>query len=184
MANYFTDRVVEHPGRVRLTPVSGEANVYDMEREEGAVTETGTPFSADEFNGIAQDILDKIATGGKGLKVGTCTTATSTATKEVTLPDFTLETNAVIGVIFSNMASPTTQTVYLNVNGTGAKRIVTGLVHSLALQTGTFYSGDVREAWSGKDLKLFFYTGTYWYLINPDVMSYSELEDLEDSLNI
>lgn len=60
MANYFTDRVVEFPGRVQLTEVSGQTDVYDVERAEGAVTETGTPFNAATFNAIAQDILDKI----------------------------------------------------------------------------------------------------------------------------
>jgi len=60
MADYFVDRVTEHPGRVQLTAVSGQADVYDMERAEGAVTEAGTPFNAATFNAIAQDILDKI----------------------------------------------------------------------------------------------------------------------------
>lgn len=60
MADYFVDRVVEHPGRVQMTPVSGQSDVYDMARAEGAVTETGTPFNAATFNAIAQDILDKI----------------------------------------------------------------------------------------------------------------------------
>lgn len=61
MADYFVDRVTEHPGRVQMTPVSGQSNVYDMTRAEGAVTETGTPFNADTFNAIAQDILDNTA---------------------------------------------------------------------------------------------------------------------------
>lgn len=60
MADYYIDRVVEHPGRVKMTPVSGQSDVYDMERAEGAVTEAGTPFNAATFNNIAQDILDKI----------------------------------------------------------------------------------------------------------------------------
>jgi len=60
MADYFTDRVVEYPGRIQLTAVSGQTDVYDVERAEGAVTETGTPFNAATFNDIAQDILDKI----------------------------------------------------------------------------------------------------------------------------
>lgn len=60
MADYFVDRVTEHPGRVQMTPVSGQSNVYDVERAEGAVTEAGTPFNAATFNAIAQDILDKI----------------------------------------------------------------------------------------------------------------------------
>ena len=59
MANYFTDRVVEYPGRVIMTPVQGEANTYDMSRAEGNVTTEGTPFNAETFNGIADDIIEE-----------------------------------------------------------------------------------------------------------------------------
>ena len=41
----FVDRVVQHPNRVRLTPVSGETNVYDMTRAEGTITTPGTPLN-------------------------------------------------------------------------------------------------------------------------------------------
>lgn len=46
----FTDRIVEHPGRVVMTPVSGETNTYDMTRAEGTVTEEGTPLNAANLN--------------------------------------------------------------------------------------------------------------------------------------
>lgn len=38
------DRVSTYPGRVRLTPVSGQENVYDLERADQP-TETGTPLN-------------------------------------------------------------------------------------------------------------------------------------------
>ena len=57
-SNYFTDRVVEYPGRVIMTPVQGEANTYDMSRAEGTVTTEGTPFNAQSFNQIADDIIE------------------------------------------------------------------------------------------------------------------------------
>lgn len=57
MANYFKDRVVQYPGRVTMTPVSGQANTYDMSRAEGNVTEAGTPFNAATFNDIADQII-------------------------------------------------------------------------------------------------------------------------------
>lgn len=44
----FTDRVVEHPGRVQLTNVSGD--VYDMERAEGEVYSDGTLLNASNLN--------------------------------------------------------------------------------------------------------------------------------------
>lgn len=58
MANYFSDRIVEYPGRIKLTQVSGETDTYDVERAEGTVTQIGTPFNADTFNDIAQNLLD------------------------------------------------------------------------------------------------------------------------------
>lgn len=44
----FTDRVVEHPGRVKLTNVSGD--VYDMTRAEGEVYSDGTLLNALNLN--------------------------------------------------------------------------------------------------------------------------------------
>lgn len=44
----FTDRVVEHPGRVQLTNVSGD--IYDLERAEGDVYTEGTLLNASNLN--------------------------------------------------------------------------------------------------------------------------------------
>lgn len=38
------DRVAKHPGRIKLTPVVGETNLYDMERADSPTTE-GTPIN-------------------------------------------------------------------------------------------------------------------------------------------
>lgn len=46
----FVDRIVDFPGRVKLTPVSGETDVYDMTREEGLVIEEGTLLNAANLN--------------------------------------------------------------------------------------------------------------------------------------
>ena len=68
--NAFIDRVVEHPGRVEIDPVSGagwttaditdgvltlddvsgDAFVADISREEGTVTEAGTALTADNMH--------------------------------------------------------------------------------------------------------------------------------------
>lgn len=37
-----TDKIVQHAHRYKLTPVSGEADTYDLEKIEGTVTESGT----------------------------------------------------------------------------------------------------------------------------------------------
>lgn len=65
MANtYFTDRVVQYPGRVTMTP-TGNENEYDLARAEGNVTEPGTPFNADMFNRIANQIIQDIVTNSE-----------------------------------------------------------------------------------------------------------------------
>lgn len=43
----FTNRLVENPGRVKLTPVAGQPNVYDVERQEGNIIQPGTPINAE-----------------------------------------------------------------------------------------------------------------------------------------
>ena len=46
----FTDRIVQYPGRVKMTPVSGQTNVYDMTAQEGTVTTEGTLLNAANLN--------------------------------------------------------------------------------------------------------------------------------------
>ena len=60
MANntYFTDRIAEHPGRVKLTNTSNSAQqTYDVERAEGAVTEEGTRINAAAMNQILNQVI-------------------------------------------------------------------------------------------------------------------------------
>ena len=59
----LVDRVVEYPGRVRLTPVPGEENVYDMSREEGEVTIWGTELNAENlYDGLGHVYEDYTGT--------------------------------------------------------------------------------------------------------------------------
>lgn len=160
MANYFTDRVVQHPGRVTMTPVAGETNTYDMARAEGTVTEPGTPFNAENFNGIADQIIEdtvELITGR--VFYGTCPTAASgTTDKIVTVdPDFKLVTGATIAVKFDNdcIATPGYQRK-LNVNGTGAISV------SVRGMTTMIYN-----PWSAGEVVLFTYDGTYWQMVSP-----------------
>lgn len=39
------DRIVEFPNRIKLVPVAGQPNVYDVEAQPGTVTEEGTPLN-------------------------------------------------------------------------------------------------------------------------------------------
>ena len=61
----FENRIVEHPGRVVLTPVSGLTNTYDADytAEEGEVTQEGTLLDADSMNSAVQDIVNSSIDG-------------------------------------------------------------------------------------------------------------------------
>ena len=51
----WADRQTEHPGRRRLT-AAGEADVYDITREEGLVVEEGDTLNAQTFNDLESRI--------------------------------------------------------------------------------------------------------------------------------
>lgn len=80
---------------------------------------------------------------------GTSSTAAGTTAKTATCSGFALKTGETIAVKFSNtntVAAPT-----LNVNGTGAKPIVTKTTTST-----------LKGAWSAGSIVLFTYDGTNW----------------------
>lgn len=49
MAIRFQDRIVQYPNRVKLTPVAGQANTYDVSRVEGNVTAEGTALNRENL---------------------------------------------------------------------------------------------------------------------------------------
>ena len=164
MANYFKDRVVQYPGRVTMTPVSGETNKYDMSRSEGTVTTDGTPFNAGAFN----TMLDKY-----GMHYGTCTTSAGTATKTVSCSGFALETGATIAVYFAYGNTSTSQ-LKLNVNSTGAKDIY-----------GIDRSGNTNKldgAWEESEVKIFVYDGNVFRLLDQNIITTAKLKSLETKL--
>lgn len=61
MANFFTDRSVEYPGRYRLASTD-DPNVYDLTRQEGTIYNAGTPLNAENLNNAMQDVIDMIPT--------------------------------------------------------------------------------------------------------------------------
>ena len=65
----FTDRIVQYPGRVKMTPVSGQTDVYDMTAQEGTVTTEGTLLNAANLNQQTQldsAVLEKFQNAGMG----------------------------------------------------------------------------------------------------------------------
>lgn len=59
----WVNRSTEFPTRRVLTPVSGEANTYDVSRSEGTITEAGDAFDATNMN----DLEGRIEAGFNGL---------------------------------------------------------------------------------------------------------------------
>lgn len=166
MASYFTDRVVQYPGRVTLTP-TGASDTYDMARAEGTVTNPGSPLNAETFNGA----IDLYA-----MFYGTCSTAASSSTKTVSCAGFELVTGATIAVAFTNTTTYT-GTTYLNVNGTGAKQI-RGIPRSTTSNTR------MDGAWEAGETKVFVYDGTHWQLVDQNIITSAELTSLETTLGL
>lgn len=89
-----------------------------------------------------------------GIQLGSCSTASATAEKAVTLDNFSLSSGATVLVTFTNANSSTAPT--LNVNSTGAKSIyfkdgiAVDSTHPLSI-----LAGETVE---------FYYNGTHWVL--------------------
>lgn len=107
---------------------------------------------------------------------GTSSTASGTSIKVVDCTGFQLATGAVIAVKFSN-AQTYTGSVYLNVNGTGAKQVY-GIPRSTTSNTR------LDGAWESSEVKLFAYDGTYWRMIDQNIITSSQLSTLESTLGL
>ena len=99
---------------------------------------------------------------------GTCSTASGTATKEVSCTGFSLVTGARIIVKFSN--ENTSSSAKLNVNSTGAKSIKYGA-------DGNYYVGSTssgKKSIRAGGLYEFVYDGTNWVLMGQDSSTYAK----------
>ena len=99
------DRVPRYPGRVKLTPVAGQSNTFDMVRADEP-TQVGTPLN--------KKLLD-FAVAANGVTHGTATAYILDA------DGFTLTDGAKVNfkLHVDSGATPT-----LNINGTGAKALM------------------------------------------------------------
>lgn len=88
---------------------------------------------------------------------GTSSTAASTTTKVVDCPAFVLETGALLSVKFTN-ASTATGATYLNVNGTGAKRV----------RRSSGSTQAVNNLWDAGDITTFVYDGSSWIITGTE----------------
>ncbi|MCD8119766.1 MAG: phage tail protein [Lachnospiraceae bacterium] len=117
----------------------------------------------------AESVLSAVDT-----KYGTCSTAASTAAKDVTCTDFTsssLVKGTTICVYFTYKNASNTTT--LNVNSTGAIEI---------RAYGSALSSDSAYNWPAKSYVTFVYNGTYWVM--ADSGSSSKISMLADSITL
>ena len=95
----WTNRIVEHPSRRKLSPVSGEENTYDVIRAEGTITDPGDAFNADNMNDLENRINTAVNNSlTKGID------ATATLKTNETTATFTLNqdlSNTIIDVYTS-----------------------------------------------------------------------------------
>ena len=106
------DRISQFPGRVKLTPVAGEPNTFDLVRADQP-TQEGTP--------INKALLDHaVAANGKTRGTGTAYLLDSDG--------FTLSDGAKINIKL-HVASGATPTI--NINNTGAKALMMSAVKPL-----------------------------------------------------
>lgn len=130
-----------------------------------AITESTATYPVPEEGDKVKDIVGKQIKYAEDLKndmlsttdYGTCTTAASTAAKEITVSndDWSLRTGSVICVLFSN--TNTAQDPIFNVNNTGAK--------SVWYDTGVITDSNIGFAGTSGRPMLFMYNGTCWVFV-------------------
>lgn len=115
-------------------------------------------------------VLDEISSKIKNqIWYGTCSTGAGTTAKVVTCSGFTLKPGETIAVKFTNTNTVVAPT--LNVNGTGAKTIVTKTTTST-----------LKGAWNAGSIALFTYDGTNWVQTVADNDIDAEVITLYESL--
>lgn len=143
---------------------------------------SGTPGASDYLATDNGDNTSKIPiqaiidASPPSLFYGTCSTAAGTTAKVVSCTDFKLKTGAVIAVKFTNRNTATSSCT-LNVNSTGAKTI-----YGTPIANGS--ATNIAGAWENNEVKLFVYDGTYWRLVNQNIITSAELDELETLLGL
>lgn len=134
----------------------GITNAYTKAEVDGLLddkSDVGHTHTIANVTNLQNTLDGKSAVGHNHLYYGVCSTAANTATKTVTVDNFSLTTGAMVIVKFTyanSVASPT-----LNVNGTGAKPIYR--YGTTAVSTGTTTTG-----WRDGAVQTFVYDGTGW----------------------
>lgn len=86
----WTDRLTEYPKRRRLTEVEGQPNVFDVDREEGTISDEGTAFNSTNMNSLEDRIseaFDSIETKINTARAGVQLYSSSGSNGTITLSD-------------------------------------------------------------------------------------------------
>lgn len=157
MANYFTDRSVEYPGRYRLTPTD-DPDTYDLSRQEGTIYNEGTPLNAENLNDALQTVIDLIPNQSAFLAVqGTTTYAEITSALNAGQVVFVAVTNS-YGTINIYPYSHATSNEYhfIKVSGATSAPSITQIVvdssnnwtsASSAISSNQFIIGGLKMCW-------------------------------------
>ena len=113
----WVDRNVEHPSRRKLSPVSGENNIYDVVRAEGTITDPGDAFNAETMNDLENRIDNGIGEKqDKAIKTTiTLGTSWSSLTQNVSVSGITANHNAILDVVTSTSGYEAQQTEWAKV---------------------------------------------------------------------
>lgn len=97
----WVDRNVEHPSRRKLSPVSGENNIYDVVRAEGTITDPGDAFNAETMNDLENRIDNGIGEKqDKAIKATiTLGTTWTDLTQSVSVSGILASHNAILDIV-------------------------------------------------------------------------------------
>lgn len=155
----FVNRRAQYPGRVKLVPVPGSDNLYDLTYAEGSVSGSyaeGTPLNADTFNALQEEIRNAIESArinsiqisdgtNKGEKVtigtGRDIIVKLPATIKATLRG-KADTAQAAETFSTNCGSVTTKTVYLT---TSYQTVYKAKTHSAIVILIAPYSNEARN---------------------------------------
>lgn len=118
----------------------------------------------------------KIPVTSLGVQYGTSSTSASTSTKVVSCSGFKLRTGAVIAVKFT-YAQTSTGSIYLNVNSTGAKQVY-------GIPRATTSTSRLDGAWEANEVKLFVYDGSYWRIVDQNIITNDQLTSLQNLVGV
>lgn len=152
---------MQNPNSLTLT-MNGSSSSYD-----GSATASKSWYAPTSGGTAGYNLIsnDSGAPVWQGPLYATCSTASGTQAKTVSITNFKLITGVRVFIKFNNTCANSAPT--LNISGTGAKSMVTFLPNSfynVSSSSGTRIQKAVNT-WCAGDILEFVYDGTYWVCV-------------------